>query len=351
MDPQHLAAFSQVRTSEYLTVEENCDKLNKFIADYEAVKSSLVSLSEKCKHPVMVPFGNVAFMSGSLVHTNDVLVLLGDNWFVEQSTKQTVDILNRRIVALQTEADKLKTRMQQIKTELSYAKGLAEESGDTVEIVEPYDEQSEQKWKTQHEQNVRKFRQEMKVSDTSDVNTSADTDSSEYEQIWRRLEQLEEEEDDDDDDVADESDVRPFTESTQQESLCDSEDNDSDDTLECSRALVINFKHSPACAQVRERGATVCSPTDIYDRYYEQSSSATSHVSAAYLHQSEETQHGQLRDVPCETSDLQPHVESRVTGSEHSEILQSSVAADLRSSSGEPTVRKVSKFKASRLKK
>jgi len=351
MDPQHLAAFSQVRTSEYLTVEENCDKLNKFITDYEAVKSSLMSLSEKCKHPVMVPFGNVAFMSGSLVHTNDVLVLLGDNWFVEQSAKQTVDILNRRIVALQTEAGKLKTRMQQIKTELSYAKGLAEVSGDTVEIVEPYDEQSEQKWKTQHDENVRRFRQEMKESETSDVNTLAATDGTDYEQIWRRLEQLEKEEEEDDD-VEDESDVRPYTESTQQESVCDSEDDDdSDDTPERSRAFVINFKHSTACAQVRERGALVRSPADIYDRYREQSSAGTSHISTAYLHQVEETQHSQSRDVSCETSDIQPCVESHVTGSQRSEILQRSVAADMRSSSGEPTVRKVSKFKASRLKK
>ena len=330
-------------------MEENCDKLNKFIADYEAVKSSVMSLSEKCRHPIMVPFGNVAFMSGSLVHTNDVLVLLGDNWFVEQSAKQTVDILNRRIAALQSDADKLKTRMQQIKTELGYAKGLAGESGDTVEIVEPYDEETEQRWKTQHEANVRKFRQETKESNASDVNDSAATESTEYERIWRRLEQLEkEEDDDDDDDIEDERDVHPYPQSAQQEPLCDPEEGDSETAVEHCEALVINFKHSTAGSQIRERSADVSSPADIYDRYCEHSGPTASRASTSYF---QHLEHGQSRDVSHETSDSRPQVEHHIAGSRDSQTLQSSVAADLSSSSGEPTVRKVSKFKASRLKK
>ena len=44
-----------------------------------------------------VPFGKFAFMPGKLVHTNEILVLLGDNWFVERSAKQAEDIAQRRI--------------------------------------------------------------------------------------------------------------------------------------------------------------------------------------------------------------------------------------------------------------
>jgi len=349
MDPQHIAKFSEVRKSEYLSVEENCEQLKKFIDDYEAVKSSLTSLSEKCRHPAMVPFGKVAFMKGSLVHTNDVLVLLGDNWFVERSTKQTVEILSRRIAALQTQVGKLQTRMEQIKTEMSYARLLLEEDGDTVEIVEPCDDVTEKRWRSQHDANVRKFHQRPKVS--ADANNSAPVDSADYDEIWRRLEQLERDEaeaEERDDDVDDKTDICPSAESAQKEAVSDSGD-DSNSSAELSQPLVINFKHSTAGPQIRERCAALCSPADIYDTFCVQDSTAASSVSATSLRQSGKTTDSQSPHVSCETADS--HDESRVDSHVDPETPQSSTVTDSRSSSGESAGRKVSKFKASRMKK
>ena len=45
---------------------------------------------------VQVPLGSVAFMPGKLVHTNEITVLLGDNWFAERSASQAVEIVARR---------------------------------------------------------------------------------------------------------------------------------------------------------------------------------------------------------------------------------------------------------------
>ena len=45
---------------------------------------------------VQVPFGRFAFMPGQLYHTNEILVLLGDNWFAERSAKQAIEIAERR---------------------------------------------------------------------------------------------------------------------------------------------------------------------------------------------------------------------------------------------------------------
>lgn len=36
-------------------------------------------------------------MPGKLVHTSEILVLLGDNWFVERSAKQATEIIGRII--------------------------------------------------------------------------------------------------------------------------------------------------------------------------------------------------------------------------------------------------------------
>ncbi len=46
-------------------------------------------------------------MPGKLVHTNEVLVLLGDNWLVERSAKQACDIIDRRLVGINTHLEKL----------------------------------------------------------------------------------------------------------------------------------------------------------------------------------------------------------------------------------------------------
>ena len=39
----------------------------------------------------------MAFIPGQLVHTNEILVLLGDNWFVDRSAKQAAEIVDRRV--------------------------------------------------------------------------------------------------------------------------------------------------------------------------------------------------------------------------------------------------------------
>lgn len=39
-------------------------------------------------------------MPGQLVHTNEVMVLLGDNWFVERSAKQASSLIDRRIQSM-----------------------------------------------------------------------------------------------------------------------------------------------------------------------------------------------------------------------------------------------------------
>ncbi|ORZ38542.1 Prefoldin [Catenaria anguillulae PL171] len=73
------------------------DQWTGFQTDYKALKATLVDLPARVSHQVMVPLGPLAFMPGKLVHTNEVTVLLGDNWFVERSAAQAADIVQRRM--------------------------------------------------------------------------------------------------------------------------------------------------------------------------------------------------------------------------------------------------------------
>ncbi len=71
-----------------------------------------------------VPFGKLAFMPGRLVRTNEVLVLLGDNWFIERSTKQSCEIIDRRLLGIEKHLDKLKQEMKIFTDQLTWTKDL-----------------------------------------------------------------------------------------------------------------------------------------------------------------------------------------------------------------------------------
>lgn len=44
----------------------------------------------------MVPFGPMGFMKGEIVHGNEILVLLGENYFVKRTCAQAKEIIDRR---------------------------------------------------------------------------------------------------------------------------------------------------------------------------------------------------------------------------------------------------------------
>lgn len=44
-----------------------------------------------------VPIGSVGMFEGQLVHTNEIMVLLGDNWFAQCSAHKAVEIINHRL--------------------------------------------------------------------------------------------------------------------------------------------------------------------------------------------------------------------------------------------------------------
>ena len=59
----------------------------------------LKTLADKISHDVMVPLGKLAYVPGRLKHTNEILVLLGENWFAECSAKQSGEIIKRRVAS------------------------------------------------------------------------------------------------------------------------------------------------------------------------------------------------------------------------------------------------------------
>ena len=65
--------------------EAERDQLKRAAEDYEELHQTLRELPAKVEHKILVPFTKLAFFPGSLRHTNEVMVLLGDNYFALRS--------------------------------------------------------------------------------------------------------------------------------------------------------------------------------------------------------------------------------------------------------------------------
>ncbi|KXG34043.1 hypothetical protein SORBI_3003G412400 [Sorghum bicolor] len=177
-------------------------RLQGFVADNAALVSLVNRLPDELSHEIMVPFGGAAFFPGRLIHTNELLVLLGEGYYAERSAKQTTDILHRRGQELEAQVEAMKATIADLEAEAKFFESTATEASEgLVEIREEYDEDTET--------NASKS----EASIASGVMSDKDR---EHARIIARLDELEreekeagstsEEDDDDDDEDEDEDD-------------------------------------------------------------------------------------------------------------------------------------------------
>ena len=76
--------------------EQVLAQLRRFDDEYADLQRVVRELPEKTSHDIMVPFTDVAFFPGRLIHTNELTVLLGSDLYAERSASQTLEIIERR---------------------------------------------------------------------------------------------------------------------------------------------------------------------------------------------------------------------------------------------------------------
>ncbi|VDI71729.1 unconventional prefoldin RPB5 interactor 1 [Mytilus galloprovincialis] len=189
MDRQNLERLKQEQEIALEETNANINQWEKFRTDYKALKTRLKTLPDKVTHDVMVPFGPLAFMPGKLVHTNEILVLLGENWFVERSAKQACGIIDRRAKSIHKEIENLHKQKELLQPRLDAVKGQFSKETDTFDIVEEYNEEKEKKWKAQHKKNVKHYKKTVKgkADESSEEMGKTMTDK----ELWDRLDELE----------------------------------------------------------------------------------------------------------------------------------------------------------------
>ncbi|RHZ47267.1 hypothetical protein Glove_586g37 [Diversispora epigaea] len=132
-----------------LTTYETLEIWKKYESDYNGLKEVLENLDQETEYKVMVPIGNLAFMPGKLIHTNEILAMLGENWFAERSAKQSIGIVERRTEMVRKTIKDLEIQLENQRTKiglttnvlgLNHTERLNEEGLPFVEIVEEVQE-------------------------------------------------------------------------------------------------------------------------------------------------------------------------------------------------------------------
>lgn len=142
MRKEHLGGVTRLR-EEHEKVVKDCESRilhwRKVSGDYEALNERLRTLPDQLSYDIMVPFGPLAFMPGKLVHTNEVMALLGDNWFTKCSAKQAQKLVDHRMKYVKSEIDDLTTTMKSFEARVGFVKDWETASagkGDYVDIRE-----------------------------------------------------------------------------------------------------------------------------------------------------------------------------------------------------------------------
>lgn len=117
------------------TISEKIELWTKYKDDYKSLKKLIDTIGDRVKHPHRIPIAGtqIAFVDGDIIHTNEITVLLGDNYFALRSAKQANQIINRRLSSID---DNLKKSHEAKRKTEEWIKAASEHKKDKEEFVE-----------------------------------------------------------------------------------------------------------------------------------------------------------------------------------------------------------------------
>lgn len=128
--------------------------------DLQMATRNLQSFQNRLSVDVMVPIGPHALMPGHLYHTNEVLIGKPSGIFIEATTNQALDIVQRRMKVADQRLKDLAVEEEFFRNKLEYPqKKDVFSQEDQKEIIEEYDEEAEKQWRIGHKQKIREAKQ------------------------------------------------------------------------------------------------------------------------------------------------------------------------------------------------
>lgn len=167
-------------------------KLKEFIEDNRKLMKLVQKLPDEVSYNIMAPFGKAAFFPGRMIHTNELLVLLGEGYYAERTAKQTLEILRRRAKVLDSNVEGVKAVIEDLRAEASFfTNTAAEAAAGIMEIREDYEEKPLSKERT--DSLSAELELDARVT-AKEVDSHPSRDDNEYDRIMSRLSELEQEE-------------------------------------------------------------------------------------------------------------------------------------------------------------
>lgn len=170
--------------------EEQIEKYTNFQKQCEIIVEGLQILPLELSVNCMIPIGKQALIKGKLKHTNEILVCLGEGYFVKYTAAQAIELTKRRIkrtldnlISLKSERDLLESRRNY---PLNYG---AFESNINEELIEHWSDQDLNDWRVQHRQKEKEYHEKKSKEKESNQNYQLTE-----EQLFQRLDELELEE-------------------------------------------------------------------------------------------------------------------------------------------------------------
>jgi len=121
--------------------KDQIDRIESLKKEHVETKEILSSISETLEKDVLLPINSVAFVRAQIYHTNETMINLGNDYFVERSVHQASQIVQRRIDVLDDGIKKLRDEFEE-KKDL----GVTMQMDDgTLEIIEPFEEDFQEK--------------------------------------------------------------------------------------------------------------------------------------------------------------------------------------------------------------
>lgn len=148
LQPESIETFDRLLSeqSTYLhDVDEQIAKYTQFQTDYQHLQKRLSNLPDRLTYECTVPFGKLAFIPGRIVHSNEILVLLGDNYFVERSCKQAQEIVQRRLENIEEKLEQHQKEKQLFFQQKEYTNEFLGDKRKFVEIKEDLEEEEKPK--------------------------------------------------------------------------------------------------------------------------------------------------------------------------------------------------------------
>jgi prefoldin alpha subunit len=111
--------------------EEQLLQLQTAHAQMQQTIQTLIELPLRLRHPAMIPLGKHACLPGHLTRTNEVMVHLGEQYYVETSAAVARGILQRRLDALAQGVSKAQQQLQALRARLDVTQSsLRDDSAD-----------------------------------------------------------------------------------------------------------------------------------------------------------------------------------------------------------------------------